>query len=118
MPTLNVAPLDIFSVVETYREDVDKQRWLVFLLRVAADAKDETDEDGVNAQVDEERELATMATVAIAAVLNFIVVGRDGQERRGSWLVSRQATFIALVESPCVGSVLAADGRLHVVQHR
>jgi len=43
------------------------------LLRVEADAKDETDEDGVNALVEEEREFATMATVAMAAVLNFIV---------------------------------------------
>lgn len=47
------------------------------LLRVAADAKDETDEDGVNALVEEERELATMATVAMAAVLNFIVTRND-----------------------------------------
>jgi hypothetical protein len=46
------------------------------LLRVEADAKDETDEDGVNALVDEEREFATMATVAMAAVLNFIVTTR------------------------------------------
>lgn len=43
------------------------------LLRVEADAKDETDEDGVNALVEVEREFATMATVAMAAVLNFIV---------------------------------------------
>jgi hypothetical protein len=47
------------------------------LLRVAADAKDETDEDGVNALVEEEREFATMATVAMAAVLNFIVRRRS-----------------------------------------
>ena len=47
------------------------------LLRVAVDAKDETDEDGVNALVEEEREFATMATVAMAAVLNFIVRRRS-----------------------------------------
>ena len=46
------------------------------LLRVETDAKDKTDEDGVNALVEEEREFATMATVAMAAVLNFIVVRR------------------------------------------
>lgn len=50
------------------------------LLRVAADAKDETDEDRVNALVDEEREFATMATVAMAAVLNFIVRRRYRQK--------------------------------------
>ena len=45
----------------------------MLLQRAAADAKVETDEDGVNALVEEERELATKTTVAMAAVLNFIV---------------------------------------------
>jgi hypothetical protein len=97
---LNVAPLDIFSVVETYREDDDKKRWLVLLLRVAADAKDETDGNGVNALVDEERELATMATVAIAAVLNFIVSVKasrlETNGRRGSWCPAKSTQHISL----------------------
>lgn len=59
------------------------------LLRVEADAKDETDEDGVNALVEEEREFATMATVAMAAVLNFIVRRRhkNGERSRCSRLI-------------------------------
>jgi len=57
------------------------------LLRVEADAKDETDEDGVNALVEEEREFATMATVAMAAVLNFIVRRRYKKMERGGAVV-------------------------------